>query len=178
MKPSIYIALLFSIVLTTAKAQQLRLAVAPEFNFPTGNAVNRSAIGFGGALKAEIGIADGYAITGNVGYNIFLTKRIFGNKLANLTAVPVKLGFKYYPSPDFYLEGQAGTAFKTGSSSKNSFAWSPGFGTFIKTGNSTAKLDFGLRYEAWTNAAYNSAANLKTTSFGFIGLKVGYVFGL
>ncbi|MDQ8005524.1 MAG: hypothetical protein REI64_12045 [Pedobacter sp.] len=161
-----------------AQSQQLKITLSPEINVPTGNASSMTGIGFGGSVKAEIGIAERYAITANGGYNIFLTKRVFGTKIANIQGVPVKLGLKHYPSPDFYIEGQAGTAFRMGSSSKTSFVWSPGFGTYFKTGSSENKLEFGLRYEAWTNTSYGATSTLKTTSFSFIGLRLGYVFGL
>jgi hypothetical protein len=159
------------------KAQQVQLGISPEINFPTGNASSTSGIGFGGSLKLEVGIAEKYALTANGGYAIFLGKRLFGNRIQPIEAVPAKLGFKYYPSADFYFEAQGGAAFQLGNNSKTSFLWSPGFGTYIKTGNANAKIDFGLRYEAWTNSGYRATTSLKTTSFSFIGLKVGYTFG-
>ncbi|RZJ79787.1 MAG: hypothetical protein EOO47_09700 [Flavobacterium sp.] len=162
----------------TVKSQQVKIALAPEINFPTGNASSTSGIGFGGSLKAEFGVADKYAITANGGYNLFIGKKYFGSRIENIDAVPVKLGFKYYSSPEFYLEAQAGAAFHLGSVSRTSFVWSPGIGTYFKTGSSNNLLDFGLRYEAWTNTSYGAVSNLKTTSFGFVGLKLGYVFGL
>ena len=58
----------------SALAQQIKIGLAPEINLPTGNASSISGVGFGGAVKAEIGIADKYAITANGGYNLFLTK--------------------------------------------------------------------------------------------------------
>lgn len=165
-------------VVFDAQSQQVRLGFAPEINLPTGNASSLSGVGFGGAIKAEIALADRYAITANGGYNLFLTKSKLGTKLANMEAVPVKLGFKHYPSPDFYVEGQAGAAFQIGASSRTSFVWSPGIGTYFKTGSSNNKLEFGLRYEAWTNTSYGAASTLNTTSFSFIGLRFGYIFGL
>lgn len=174
-------ALAFLIILSLtfkARSQQVTLGLSPEINFPTGNASNMSGIGFGGSLKAEFGISDKHAITANGGYNLFIGKRYFGSRTQNIESIPAKLGFKYYPSPDFYVEAQAGAAFHMGGFSKTSFIWSPGFGTRFKTGSANNKIEFGLRYEAWTNTSYNSTANLKTTSFGFIGLKLGYVFGL
>lgn len=161
-----------------AQSQQVKIGLAPEINLPTGNASSISGVGFGGSLKAEIALADKYAITANGGYNLFLTKRKLGTKLENIEALPVKLGFKYYPSTDFYVEGQGGAAFHMGASSRTSFVWSPGFGTYFKTGSSNNKLEFGLRYEAWTDTSYGETSTLKTTSFSFIGLKLGYVFGL
>jgi len=175
------ITLIFLIVFsisTKIYSQEIRIALAPEINLPTGNASNTSGIGFGGSLKVEFPIADKYAVTANGGYNLFIGKKYFGNRVENIDAIPTKLGFKYYSSPEFYLEAQAGAAFHLGSVSRTSFVWSPGIGTYFRTGNKNNKLDFGLRYEAWTNSSYGSTSNLKTTSFGFIGLKLGYVFGL
>ncbi|MFN0257825.1 hypothetical protein [Pedobacter ureilyticus] len=177
-KTSIFLFLLAASIFFNAHAQQVRIGLAPEINLPTGNASSISGVGFGGSVKAEIALADKYAITANGGYNLFLTKKKLGTKLENIEAVPVKLGFKHYPSPDFYIEGQAGAAFHMGASSRTSFVWSPGFGTYFKTGSSNNKLEFGLRYEAWTNTSYGATSTLKTTSFSFIGLKLGYVFGI
>jgi len=180
MKHKVYIFLFFIVMSSssTAKSQQIIIGLAPEINLPTGNASSLSGVGFGGSLKAEIAIAEKYAITANGGYNIFLTKRKLGTKLANMEAIPVKLGLKYYPSSEFYIEGQGGAAIHTGASSRTSFVWSPGIGTYFKAGSSNNKLEFGLRYEAWTNTSYGAVSTLKTTSFSFIGLKLGYVFGL
>ena len=173
-----YLFLLVVSISFNAQSQQVKIGLFPEVNLPTGNASSISGVGFGGSLKAEIALAEKYAITANGGYNLFLTKGKLGTKLANIEAVPVKLGFKHYPSPDFYVEGQAGAAFHMGASSRTSFVWSPGFGTYFKTGSSNNKLEFGLRYEAWTNTSYGSISSLKTTSFSFIGLRFGYVFGM
>lgn len=161
-----------------AQSQQVSIGLFPEINFPTGNASSISGIGFGGSLKAEYEITDKHAVTASGGYNLFIGKKYFGSRVPNIEAIPAKLGFKYYPTPDFYVEAQAGAAFYRSGFSKTSFIWSPGFGTRFKTGSANNKIDFGLRYESWANSSYSSNANLKATSFGFIGLKLGYVFGL
>ncbi len=169
--------LLISLTLTI-QAQQIQIGVAPEINFPTGNASNISGIGIGAALLAELSVSQKYAISASGGYNLFVGKKYFGNRIKNISAVPVKLGLKYYSSPDFFLEGQVGAAFHQGSSAKTSFVWSPGFGTYLKAGANKQKMLIGLRYEGWTDATYNSKTTLNTTSFGFVGLKVGYQFGI
>ncbi|GAB1462447.1 hypothetical protein [Pedobacter sp.] len=178
MKLGIYIALLFSIFLTTVNAQQFRLSVAPEFNFPTGNASSVSGIGFGGSLKAEIGVSEHYALTASSGYNLFIGKKYLGTRIQNIEAIPTKLGLKYYSTPDFYIEGQVGAVFNGNNSAKTSLVWSPGFGTLIKTGSKKNKIDFGLRYESWTLKSKVSSAGIKSSNFGFVGLKLGYLFGL
>ena len=159
-------------------AQQVKFGLAPELNLPTGNASNISGVGFGGALTAEVSIATKYALTASGGYNLFIGKKYFGSRSQNISALPVKLGLKYYSIPDFYLEAQVGAAFHQGTASKTSLVWSPGFGTYFRTDNNKQKIAFGIRYEAWTNTSYGKVNTLKTTSFGFIGLKLGYQFGL
>jgi len=160
------------------QSQQVSLGLFPEINLPTGNASSISGVGFGASLKAEYEISDKHTITASGAYNVFIGKRYFGSRVPNIESIPAKLGFKYYPSSDFYVEAQAGAAFHQTGFSKTSFIWSPGFGTRFKTGSANNKLDFGLRYESWANSSYSSNANLKATSFGFVGLKLGYVFGL
>lgn len=172
------LALIGIIFCSLTKAQNVQIGIAPEIDFPTGNASNLSGIGFGASLKAEVGVATKYAITAASGYNVFIGRRYLGVRTQNLEAVPAKLGFKYYSSPEFYLEAQAGAAFYTNGDTKTSFIWSPGIGTYFKTGNNKNKIDFGLRYEAWSSPRAGNIANVKSTSFGFIGLKLGYSFGL
>ena len=159
-------------------AQQVKFGLASELNLPTGNASNISGVGFGGAVTAEVSLATKYALTGSGGYNLFIGKKYFGNRVQDISAVPVKLGVKYYSIPEFYLEGQLGAAFHVAGNSKTSLIWSPGFGTYFRTNNNKQKIAFGIRYEAWTNTSYGSSTAFKTTSFGFIGLKLGYEFGL
>jgi hypothetical protein len=158
-------------------AQGVRLSLAPELNFPTGNASNVSGIGFGGGLKAEVAVAEKYAVTANGAYNLFIGKKYFGNRTPNIKAVPVKIGLKYYSTPDFYLEGQGGAALRQGDNSKTSFVWSGGIGTLFRT-SGEGKLDFGLRYEAWSGGFNSTVNTVKSSSFGFIGLKLGYLFHL
>lgn len=160
------------------KSQRVSLGVSSEVNFPTGNAANISGIGVGAGLKAEFRMSGKYAVTANSAYNIFIGKKYFGNRMQNIQALPTKLGFKYYTTPDFYIEGQMGAAFHLNGNAKTSFIWSPGFGTYFKTANAANKISFGLRYEAWANTSYGAVSSLKTTSFGFVGLKLGYEFGL
>ena len=81
--------LLISLTLTI-QAQQIQIGVAPEINFPTGNASNISGIGIGAALLAELSVSQKYAISASGGYNLFEGKKHFGNRVNNISAVPVK----------------------------------------------------------------------------------------
>lgn len=178
MNKSSLLILLFCISSTvSATAQNIRMNFSPEVNIPTGNASNISGIGFGAALGLDLKVSPAHVISVNTGYNHFIGKKYFGARTQEIGAIPLKLGLKYFSSPDFYVEGQFGAAFHQSGASKTSFIWSPGFGTYFNVGDNQQKLAFGLRYEAWTNTKYQSSSILKSTSFGFIGVKLGLQFG-
>ena len=167
--------MLLLVVISSSKAQRYNLAIGAEINIPSGNSSNISAIGFGGGLKAEIGLSRKFAFTANGNFHNFIGKRYFGVSTQDLTAIPIKAGFKYYTSADFYFEGQLGAAFPLKSSSKTGLAWSPGFGTYLKL-KGTNSLDVGLRYEGWTNSRISNNATAKFSTFNFIALRAAYVF--
>lgn len=160
---------------TKVVAQQSNVSVGTEINFPSGNSSNTSAVGLGAYLKAELGISDHFSLTANGSVSHFFGRRLFGAKSPSLNYVPIKAGLKYYTDENFYLEGQLGATLPLGHEGKTGFAWSPGIGTFIKT-SSANKFDVGLRYEGWTTS--NVINNKKLSTFNFIGIHVGYVFGL
>lgn len=163
---SLWIGLVLS-----ASAQRSNIVIGPELNVPSGNSSNRSAIGVGGYLKAEVGLSEKFSITGSGGLASFLGKKFGRERAATLSYFPVKAGLKYYTESNFYFEGQLGAAFPNSSNEKRAFAWSPGAGTFIKSRNSNNQLDIGLRYEGWSGANSN-------TTFSFFSLRAGYAFNL
>ena len=150
-----------------ANAQQASIGFGPEVSLPSGNSSNVSAVGLGGFVKAEIDISDKFALTAQGSLVSFLGKRIFNAKTPTITYIPVKVGLKYYSSPDFYFEGQVGASFSINGKTGTSLALSPGFGTYINKRGADHKIDLGLRYESWTSSKFN-----------FITLRVGYLFGL
>ena len=162
---------IFSLLLLfvfTAKAQRYNMVIGPEISIPSGNSSNRSAIGYGGYLKGEIGLNEKFSLTGSGAVVSFLGKRFFGQRQPTLSYAPVKAGLKYYTESNFYFEGQVGASFPLNAGRKATFAWSPGAGTFIKSRNTGNQLDFGLRYEGWTH----------DSTFSFFSLRVGYSFNL
>ena len=172
----ITIVVLFSF--TSVEAQNVTLSIGPEVSFPSGNSSNRSSIGAGGFLKAELGISDQFALTAQGSVVSFFGKRFFGTTMPTKSYVPVKGGFKYYPSEGFYLEGQLGASIPLGDNEQTAFLWSPGIGTHLNTRNSNRKIDIGIRYEGWTSARSTPSSGISNTSFNFIALRVGYLFGL
>lgn len=165
--------LLFLLGVCTAKAQRYQLVFGPELNIPSGNSTNVSPIGYGGSLKAEIGLTDKYSITASAAAISFLGKKIFGPRQASLNYLPLKLGLKYYTESSFYLEGQLGAALPLSGSKGTRFVWSPGAGTVIKNKNGLSKFDLGLRYEGWNDFNTSNSA-----TFAFFSLRAGYIINL
>ena len=172
--------ILFFVLVGTAQvnARNVYFSLGPELNLPSGNSSNVSPVGVGGFLKTEITLSTQYALTANAGLHAFLGRKMFNVRSQTLISAPVKIGFKYYSSENFYLEGQLGASLPIKGNANTAFAWSPGFGTFLKSRNSHSKLDIGLRYEGWTSSSVLMPAGTSYTTFGFIGLRLGYVFNL
>jgi len=161
-----------------SNAQSYNLSIGPEINIPSGNSSNISSIGFGGGLKAEIGLSQKFSITANGSVVSFLGRKYFGVTSPAETSIPVKAGLKYYTSPGFYFEGQFGVNLPISGNANTGFAWSPGLGTFIKLRNSENKIDIGIRYEGWSSNRLITATNAKFSTFGFIGLRAAYTLNL
>lgn len=161
---------LLLLVVLSAKAQRNNIIIGPELNLPSGNSTNQSPLGYGGYLKAEVGLTQKFSITGSGAVVSFLGKKFIGPRTASVSTLPVKAGFKYYTEKNFYFEGQLGAAFPLEGNGTARFAWSPGAGTFIKSRNSNNQLDVGFRYEGWSRTG--------TTTFAFFSLRAGYAFNL
>ncbi|RZL32819.1 MAG: hypothetical protein EOP00_33515, partial [Pedobacter sp.] len=138
-------------ILMKANAQISTIGIGPELNVPTGNSSNISSIGASAALKAEFGLSPNTGLTLNGGITSFLGRNYFGIRTPTETAAPLKAGFKYYTSPNFYVEGQLGSNIPISGNGKAGFVWSPGIGTYLKLRNSDNLLDVGLRYEGWSS---------------------------
>lgn len=165
-------------ILATAQAQVSTIGIGPELNVPTGNSSNISSIGGSLALKAEFGLSPKMGLTINGGITSFLGRNYFGIRTPTETAFPLKGGFKYYTSPNFYVEGQLGANIPISGNAKAGFVWSPGIGTYLKLRNSDNFLDVGLRYEGWSSRRTITTTSTTFSTFSFIGLRVAYAFNL
>jgi opacity protein-like surface antigen len=167
--------LFFSPVLLKAQ-NSAGIGIAGEIGLPSGNFTNLSGIGLGASVKADLPVAENFAITLNAGFMNFFGR---SNQLFNvqdLTYIPAKAGLKYQLSESFYAEGQLGAALPLNKEQKTLFAWSPGIGNQFKLSGGN-KLDLGIRYEGWTGK--NDVVGLnKTNTKGFVGIRFAYVFGL
>lgn len=159
------------------RAQHHQIVVGPELNFPSGNASNISGVGAGVSLRGELGLSSQFSLSASGSVLGFLGKRYLGPRTPTLYYVPIKAGLKYYTSNDFYLEGQLGASFPLNGNTKPVFIWSPGVGTTFKIRNHRNLIDIGLRYEGWLNVNLLTKNITKSTTFGFFGLRAGYVIG-
>lgn len=119
----------------------------------------------GASLQFEQPIAQSFNLTVSAGYiRVFLTLK---RASSAIDYVPVKAGGKYYFGSNFYGAGEVGAAFKTGNGGGTAFAFAPGLGASFAIADQSS-LDFGLRYETWSN---NGATS-------FFGLRAAFAFGL
>lgn len=168
---SLKISAFLLLIVLGVQAQRSNIGIGPEINLPTGNSTNQSPIGFGGYIKAEVGLNQKFSLTGNGAVVSFLGKKFIGSRQPAMSSLPIKAGLKYYTERNFYFEGQLGASLPLNRYAKTAFAWSPGAGAFIKSKNSTNQLDIGFRYEGWTN-------NINSPTFSFFSLRAGYAFNL
>ncbi|MBC7417484.1 MAG: hypothetical protein H7325_04945 [Pedobacter sp.] len=178
MKKSIFILFAVLLFVETAKAQIFKFGVGTELAIPTGNSSNITNIGIGGYVKFVQAVAPKIAVTETAELITFFGKKFLDIRSQNLSYLPVKLGLKYFPSENFYAEGQGGLAIPVKSNGKTNFTWALGIGSFVKTSSNGAQFDVGLRYQALTNTIQQSVVTSNKTNFGYIALRVGYVFGL
>lgn len=149
-----------------------KLSVGAEFGFPTGDGSKDNLI-VGGSLQYEHPVAKSFNITLSGGYlsNMLTgdTKKLFeaAGEKTSYGFVPVKAGGKYYFGGNFYGAAELGAAFSTTSGVGTAFTYAPGLGASFSIADKSS-LDFGVRYESWSNKGTSS----------FIGLRAAYAFGL
>ncbi|MBT2564479.1 hypothetical protein J7E50_06555 [Pedobacter sp. ISL-68] len=159
------------------KAQNTpNIGIGAEIGLPSGNFSNLSGIGLGASVKADLPVAENFALTLNVGFMNFFGRRNQLFNVQDLTYGPAKAGLKYQLGESFYAEGQLGAALPLNKNQKTLFAWSPGIGNQFKLSGGN-KLDLGIRYEAWTGKNNTIGLNRSDTK-GFAGIRFAYVFGL
>lgn len=124
-----------------------------ETGIPLGNASDISSIALGASLKYELPIVQKTYFTISAGYSEFLYSgsykdflREYGVTKSSSGFVPLKAGIKYYFSPNFFGEAQAGAAISTDQGGGTAFAYAPGVGYSFNGG-----FEFGVRFEGWTH---------------------------
>ncbi|WP_199140807.1 hypothetical protein [Pedobacter sp. ASV12] len=145
-----------------------KLSVGAEFALPVGDLSTGYSLGYGGSLQYEHTVAKSFNLTGSAGYISMSPKKEWKDLgFKNQGTIPVKVGGKYYFGGNFYGVAELGAAFSTETGGSTAFAYSPGLGASFSVADKSS-LDFGVRYEGWSN---NGTAS-------FVGLRLAYAFGL
>ena len=164
----------------TTPADKWRLGVGLELGRPIGNAHNISNFELGGTARLQYGLSNKTALTLTSGYyNMFgktYNRRVVTpNGTSEVTIdgkdlgiIPVKLGIKSFLAHRLYFGAEAGAGFETTSlyadgSKDTKLILSPTIGYATKV------IDLGLRYEGFFGQG---------NSYGLIGLRIAYGFGL
>ncbi len=149
----------------TSQSGPWRLGIGLEAGIPTGNATDISNFEIGGTGRLEYSASKDFALMLTSGYYNFIGKAVANSdvKYPSLGMVPLKVGVKAFLAPSFYVDGEAGAGFDTNYENHTKLIFSPGIGYDAKT------WDIGLRYENYSG---------QNNSFGLLGLRVAYDFGL
>lgn len=169
---------------TTASAQVkdpamsgAKLGIGADFAFPTGNTGDIYKLGYGGSLEFQTPIAERLNFTATAGYLTFTGKEYniagLDFKARDYSAVPVKVGIKYFLAENFYAGGQVGASFGTSDGAGTAFAYTPGIGFEFPVADN-GSIDLGARYEGWSGKDDNQFVPVKN----FVGLRLAYNFGL
>ena len=143
---------------------------------PVGDLHKVSNIGLGIIPRLQYGAADNLAITLTSGYYNFFGKTDDANvKYKSYGVIPVKAGIKAFVSQNVYLSAEVGAGFETSAPGDIKEPIETDFGTHTKLlaspgiGWANQKWDVGARYENFSGQG---------NSFGTIGLRIAYGFGL
>jgi hypothetical protein len=174
----------------SATAPGPRLSIGADAGIPTGNLNNGYNWNLGGSAELEVPIAKQLFVTLDAGYNNIFGKKnatysiISGTSTAsnsanvqNIETLPVKLGLKFFPVSNFYIQGEAGAGFLLNKSDlaytkSTAFIYAPQVGVLLPL-NASSNLDLGVRYEGSTKYTDYSG-----TSINFVALRVAYSFKL
>jgi len=160
---------------TTSLGSGIRLSAGVESGIPLGKLNNNYNLNFGGSLQADFPVIDRQLyVTLNTGFN-----NIYADDITNapdIQLIPVKVGLKYFPVKNFYIQGEAGASFianKTdlGATKSAAFVYAPQVGVLFNVGRKNY-IDAGVRFES------NSKFYTNGSTSNFIGLRVAYAFNL
>jgi hypothetical protein len=146
-----FVILICWFVFVKAQDEPLKKAfsIGAELGIPNVSVYN---IGLTVSGKGELPVSDKLAITVTAAYSTFFYKSNLFTSSKTLTAarfIPLKAGVKYYVNQGIYFEGELGTAIETNYLKQDLFAFSLGPGFLIPI-DEKHSVDFGLRYEKWS----------------------------
>jgi hypothetical protein len=163
---------------STRTNKAIRLSIGPDAGIPIGTLSDTHNWNLGGSIQADFPIATGLDVTANAGFNNFFGKDYtvgaITAKAADISLIPVKVGLKYFPVENFYVQGEAGASFiankdKIGATESTAFTYAPQVGILFPVGNKSY-IDAGVRFESNTKFYTNGNNN------NFFGIRVAYAF--
>lgn len=163
---------------STRTNKAIRLSIGPDAGIPIGTLSDTHNWNLGGSVQADFPIATGLDVTANAGFNNFFGKDYtvgtVTNKYNDISLIPVKVGLKYFPVENFYVQGEAGASFiankdKSGATESTAFTYAPQVGILFPVGNKSY-IDAGVRFESNTKFYTNGNNN------NFFGIRVAYAF--
>lgn len=152
-----------------AKTSGVSLSIGAELAIPTGDLSLVTPLGLGGSVKAVFPLSNVLGFTVSAGYQHYLKKNFFGERIGGFHGIPLKGGIRVNIDKGFYIEPQAGyTSF--GSSENPDAGYE---GAFTYAGNVgyliNGKVDISIRYESATKGG---------SSLSHVGLRIAYNFKL
>lgn len=148
------------------RVKTLSGSVGAEVLFPESKLSTTNKTGGGVTLKGEYIFSEHTSTTISGGYYFMAGKDRLNIKNPDISAIPLKLGARYYLG-SFYGAGEVGALFFMGDNSRTGFSYSLGLGDKINLGSNV--FDISLRHEGWST---------NNISRGFVGLRVAYEFAL
>lgn len=147
--------LLFSVLAVKAQNKDLKFGLGFNVGIPVHN-LSGTSLAAGVDLLGHYKASSNVAVTGDIGYTALFAKS--GGGTSNL--IPLRIGLRYYASPDFYVGGKIGVGFLSNpnTTSVTTTAYSVGFGYVPK-----GKVEFGASYDGYS----------KNGTIGLLNLRVG-----
>lgn len=147
---------------TAQDAPGLRLG---NIGFETGFALEDAyTIPLGGTFKFETPIGSQLHGTATAGYISVQGEEIEGFEIPAFDYVPLKVGVKYYPAGNFYIDGEVGAGIGVSDGSETEFLWAPGVGYQFPVADDKF-VDLSARFE-------------NVGEFSSLGIRLGYAFSL
>lgn len=119
-----------------SSGKSLTWGVGVRLAMPIGDASNTTGFGVGGEFQGEYMMSENMSLLGSVGYTSFMGKdydyTAYGQtvKIAGKSSgvVPILVGFRYYPSTQFFVGAKVGYAVFTASGATGGFNYEPQIG--------------------------------------------------
>lgn len=151
-----------------------QIQIAGQASIPTGDLADIVKTGFGGSVKGMYGITrKPQSLTFEAGYNRFSVKDLPSSASAHYSAIPLYAGYRANLG-GIILESQAGVSFNRIAGSGpagNASDTQTAFGWALSAGYVFRSVELGVKYQS-------SEADNDTFAIRFVGIRLGYNFGL